>query len=263
MFSNCKWLYSVTKLKGQTKVGIKTQLWKKYSCVQEGQQLSLWLLKAAEIHKTLLNKELLKSSVLNLPTGALTQNEIQRRAESKAGQGCSSHRRDEAQHHHAQPWVCPRPCTPGSEPRSWGMTLGCVRENTPSCFGISCIQQGHHFLTCFFYPLFPPQSLNWTWAPRGACPGLWPPAPPVPAGAGTSWGSRGAQGDLSPAVLGTPVKDKDKASGTVKNREKEKIKKGVGNAVQNREDLKKTSHNVSRFLCGRNEHWQNSHLKGI
>lgn len=41
---------------------------------------------------------------------------------------------------------------------------------------------------------------------------------------------------------------------------KEKIKKGVGNAMQNRKDLKKTSHNVTRFLCGRNEHWQNSHV---
>lgn len=38
------------------------------------------------------------------------------------------------------------------------------------------------------------------------------------------------------------------------SRGKEKIKKGVGNAMQNREDLKKTSHNVTRFLCGRNEH---------
>lgn len=37
---------------------------------------------------------MLRSSVLNLPAGALAQNEIQKAVEPKAGQGCSSHRRD-------------------------------------------------------------------------------------------------------------------------------------------------------------------------
>lgn len=34
----------------------------------------------------------------------------------------------------------------------------------------------------------------------------------------------------------------------------EKRKKGVENATQNSKDLKKTSHNITRFLRGRNRH---------
>lgn len=38
------------------------------------------------------------------------------------------------------------------------------------------------------------------------------------------------------------------------SRKKEKRKKGVENATQNSKDLKKTSHNITRFLRGRNKH---------
>lgn len=39
-----------------------------------------------------------------------------------------------------------------------------------------------------------------------------------------------------------------------KKKEKKKSKKGVENATQKSKDLKKTSHNITRFLRGRNRH---------
>lgn len=63
----------------------------------------------------------------------------------------------EAQHHHAQPWACPRPCTPESETRSCRITQWCVWDNSSVCELVwdlfhptGCID----FLTFFLYYFF-------------------------------------------------------------------------------------------------------------
>lgn len=183
----------------------------------------------------------------------------------------------EAQHHHAQPWACPRPCTPGMESRSWGTTQGCARELTELVWDL--IHSTGALISSLVSSVFYSLLIDWI------VPNQSPGHPGVPALAVSPCSSlsllsrelrppRAAKGlgRICPAegifCPGDEWRTKTKPQAQLKtifpsSREKEKIKKGVGNAMPKREDLKKTSHNVTRFLCGRNEHWQNSRLKGI